>query len=121
MTHKMNEARHRGNGGRASKADQLGGSINSQNSLGNGSAQGADLYRLFRISRFPLLYDAPGPDIGGFVFTMSHWDGLESYEYYSVNHISKSGTGWQSQRIYVPEWADISASILAEFCSAELL
>ena len=83
--------------------------------------QGVDLHRLFRTPRFPLLYDAPGPDIGGYVFTMSHWDGMENYTYFSVNHLSESGTGWQSQRIYVPEWADISASILAEFCSAELL
>jgi hypothetical protein len=77
-----------------------------------------DLGLLFRIQRNPCL-DAPGPAIGGLVFVMRHWDELENYEFFSANLVSKSGTGWQSDRIYSFENAVAISAVLADFCQAE--
>lgn len=63
--------------------------------------------------------DAPAPDIGGAVFVMEHLDGLEGYVFFSVNHCSHTGTGWQSERLYTEGDANAVAAVLAQFCRAE--
>ena len=79
-----------------------------------------DLRKIFPIDHIKALENPPNCHIGGFVFIMSHCDGLESYAYHSVNHQSAGGdTGWQSQRIYTEIEAIMAAMVLAEFLNAE--
>lgn len=80
------------------------------------------LERIFPVRHLSALQDPLDQAIGGFVFVMSHWDGLERYHNYSVNHRSENGdTGWQSSRIYSPDQADAAAEVLADFCHAEVV
>ena len=79
--------------------------------------------QLFQILRLPLgnaLSGCPGSDIGGCVYVDEHWDGMENYQFFSVNHASDHG-GWQSGRIYTKQDAELGAEILAEFCGAKLV
>jgi hypothetical protein len=82
----------------------------------------ADLYRALKISPRPIIRNAPAPANGDFVYVMTHFDRLENYRYFSVNHQSTSGDGgWQSERIYRREEADLAAEVLASFLEAEVI
>jgi hypothetical protein len=79
----------------------------------------SNLADLFNLRTIGLLGNCPDIGIGGFVYVLEHHDGLECYTYWSVNHSSGNGTGWQSARIYRREDADAGATILAECLGAE--
>lgn len=81
-----------------------------------------DLYQALNISSQPIILNAPSPSIGGFVFVMEHDDRLERRPYFSVNHQSANGdAGWQSERIYRREEAELAADVLAAFLEAEVV
>ena len=82
----------------------------------------ADLYALLNIDRRRVISNPPAPSIAGFVYVMHHYDDLEKYWYYSVNHQSLGGdTGWQSERIYNFDDAQLAADVLASFLEAEVV
>jgi hypothetical protein len=65
-----------------------------------------------------ILADAPGPAIGGKVFIMEHWD--KGRRFWSVNHASCSGTGWQSIAVHAKADARAAAIAAAKWCGAKL-
>ena len=79
-----------------------------------------NLYQLLNVDRRNAISNPLAPSIGGFVFVLDHFYEFEGYWFFSVNHQSCSGTGWQSERIYRREDADMIASVLCNFLDAEL-
>jgi hypothetical protein len=80
------------------------------------------LQSVFPIRNLSAIKNPPDREIFGFVFILDHFDGLESYWYYSVNYQSPSGdSGWQSNRFYSREEANAAAEVLADWCHAELV
>ena len=74
-----------------------------------------NLYETLKIRRVPIIANPPAAEIGGAVFVMEHG------RFFSVNHISESGTGWQSERISQREEADVAAEVLADHLRARVI
>lgn len=73
--------------------------------------------------RLPLWLGMPSAGIGGYVYVSRHQDPVFPWPRYiwAVNHLSDSGTGWQSPTMHDPELARTAAEVLAECLGAELV